>query len=557
MPNDPLSITLTIHLIKKGLTQEDVIQAEGNVRQHTLHLTPEVTAELFIKTPPRRRPAWAEFFEGFVPESEFGWVSSSSAALLLQVGDRLYAVTFGHGRYLLAPDSSEDQFGLDVALNSITDDGFRSIEKKIFDEIHRRTREQAGRFAAVQEFGMDSEKDLLKAVTGKASEEHLGSVITGGDALNVHVKTTITDLPDLLERYGAKSRQKLYRKKYPRINQISPVRRKELKRKLDAELIEMIRGRRFDQVWLAPPAVIDWERDRGFAYGAAAKYPVILDIDFKTFLETVENPEGIDQSDLERRRVVVMGGNDQPRDHWTVYRCLNCELEHKGDTYVLDDGKWYRVETGFVRQVNQYYSSIPRFEIPLPPYEGGHEKEYNQSVAEQNDNFANLDRDLVQVEASQDSVELCDLFSSTKDLIHVKRYAGSAVLSHLFNQGLVSAEFFKAEESVRRAMNEKLPPAFRVVDVPRIPAPGEYRVVYAIIRQGTSDLTLPFFSKVSARHVIKRLELVGYRVAIARIPFSEAAERLKQVRPSARLQKAFAVKPIKKSSGYVEGSYVG
>lgn len=548
MPNDPLSITLAIHLIKKGLALEDVIQAEGDVRHHTLHLTPEVTAELFLKTPPRRRPVWAEFFKGFVPETEFGWVSSSSAALLVQISDRLFAVTFGNGRYLLAPESSEDQFGLVVALNSITEDRFRSIDKKIFDEIYRRTREQAGRFAAVREFGMDFEKDLLKAVTGKASEEDLGSLITGSDALNVHVKTTITDLPDLLERYRAKSRQKLYRKKYPWINQISPVTKKELKHKLDAELIELIRGRRFDQVWLAPPAIVDWERDRGFAYGGAAKYDIIFDIDLKTFLETVKNPEAIDQSDLERRRVVIIGGNDQPRDHWRVYRCLNCELEYRGDTYILDDGKWYRVETGFVAQVNQYYSSIPRFEISLPPYEGGHEKEYNQRVAGQNENFANLDRDLVKVEGSQDTVELCDLFSSNKDLIHVKRYAGSAVLSHLFNQGLVSAQYLKGDESVRRAMNEKLPPTFRIVDVSRKPAPEEYRVVYAIIKPGAGDLTLPFFSKVSARHVIKQLDLVGYRVAIARIPFSEAAEKLKQVRAAARLQKAFTVKAIKKVS---------
>ncbi len=37
-------------------------------------------------------------------------------------------------------------------------------------------------------------------------------------------------------------------------------------------------------------------------------------------------------------------------------------------------------------------------------------------------------------------IEFCDLFSKSKQMIHVKRYGGSSVLSHLFNQGLVSGE---------------------------------------------------------------------------------------------------------------------
>ena len=540
---EPPTVTLAIHLIKKGLTAQDAIRAKSKLSRHSLKLSPEVTGELFVKTPPRRRPTWAQFFDGFVSESEFGWVGSSSAVLLVPIDERLFGITFGQGRYMLAPECSEDQFGLVVALNSIADGEFRSIDKKIFDAIARRTREQAGRFAAVREFGMDTEKDLLRAVTGRSSDEELGSLISGGDSLSVHIKTRITDLPDLLERYGTKSRQRAYRKKYPWIDQISPITNKELKRKLDSEMLSMIRARQLDQCWLAPPAMMDWTRDRGFAYGRPIKYDIVQDIHLKSFLETVKNPDAIEQADLDRRRIVIIGENDEPRDHWAVYRCLNCELEYKGDTYVLSDGRWYRVATDFVAQINQYYSTIPRFDVPLPEYQGGHEKDYNQGVVVRNDNFANLDRDLIQI--GRDSIEFCDLFSLTKDLIHVKRYAGSGVLSHLFNQGLVSAEYFQMDEGVRGIVSKKLPAKFQIIDTARRPTPEEYRVVFAIISQSAGDLTLPFFSRVSARHVIKRLELIGYRVALAKISFSDAAKKLKQVRQSVRLQKAFGLKSKK------------
>jgi uncharacterized protein (TIGR04141 family) len=530
---EPTSVTLTIHLIKKGLHLEDVVLLSAGMNRRSLQINPEVSAELFIQTRPRKRPSWARFFEGFVSDAEFGWVSSSAALLLVPIDNSLFALTFGQGRYLLAPDSWEDRFGLVVALNSIPPGEFRSIDKKILDAISRRTREQAGRAAAVQEFGVDIERDLLKAVTGKPTDRKIGEIITGGDALNVHVKTTLNHLPQLLERYRAKSRQRSYRKDYPWIDQISAITNKELTRKLDAELLVILRQRRVEHCWLAPPAVIDWGRNQGFAYGSGIKQPIRTDIHLDTFLgflESLKTLDEIDQSDLVRRRVVVIGENDQPRDHWSVYRCMNCELEYQGDNYVLSDGKWYKVATSFVAQIDQYYARIQRFETTLPEYEGGDEKEYNKNVCRSTDQYANLDRDLIQIEGGRDKIEFCDLLSSSKDFIHVKRYSGSGVLSHLFNQGLVSGEYFQMDEDFRRIVNKKLPDTFRLLDPSNQPQRLEYRIVFAIISQSEGDLRLPFFSRVSLRHVVRRLEGFGYRVALAKIALSETARKLKKVR---------------------------
>jgi len=53
-------------------------------------------------------------------------------------------------------------------------------------------------------------------------------------------------------------------------------------------------------------------------------------------------------------------------------------------------------------------------------------------------------------------VEFCDLFGLNKEIVHIKRYTGSSELSHLFQQGVVSAELFLHEPEFRKLVNDKL-----------------------------------------------------------------------------------------------------
>ena len=76
-------------------------------------------------------------------------------------------------------------------------------------------------------------------------------------------------------------------------------------------------------------------------------------------------------------------------------------------------------------------------------------------------------------------VEFCDLFNrEEKVLLHVKRYGGSAPLSHLFQQALVSGEAFRTESEFRRLANAKLPAGLPVRLIQRCrrrvtPSPSE------------------------------------------------------------------------------------
>lgn len=139
-----------------------------------------------------------------------------------------------------------------------------------------------------------------------------------------------------------------------------------------------------------------------------------------------------------------------------------------------------------------------------------------------------MDRDLTYLGGS---MEFCDLFSKGKELIHIKRYGGSATLSHLFYQGMASAEFFQTDPQYRKLIREKLPTSFRIFDSNVRPAFDEYHVVYGIISRSEKPLWMPFFSRVGIRHAVRRLRGFGYRVSLAKIGVADARKKLQKIRP--------------------------
>ena len=101
--------------------------------------------------------------------------------------------------------------------------------------------------------------------------------------------------------------------------------------------------------------------------------------------------------------------------------------------------------------------------------------------------------------------------------MHVKRYAGSAPLSHLLQQALVSGEAFRTAEEFRRLANEKLPEGYRLAD--HVARPDGFAVVLGIVK--ATGLDLPFFSKVTLRNTVRLLRGFDFDVRLAHINVRE------------------------------------
>jgi uncharacterized protein (TIGR04141 family) len=454
---------------------------------------------------------------------------------LVPVYRRWAAVTFGQGRHLLSPDDFEDRFGLKVALNCIDEKRIRSIDKQTFDAIASHTLEQSTQEANAREFGFDIERDMLRAVTGSPRHADYGKRLSGMDSLSAVVQIELNELHDLLDTYHMKFFDDSYRLAFPWVDQIQEVRNEELENSLNEALVEMVRNQQFDRCWLAVPDMLDWSTVNGFRYSTADKRPQYDDIHLSTFLRSLKNPSELSLSSLKQRRVFCMGHNDEVIKSWSVFKCLYCELDHGSKSYVLNAGNWYSLEQDFVETINQSFTRVPAYSGSFLDFDDDNEARYNERLVRNDaDTYCLMDRQLTY---RGGPIEFCDIFSKNRELIHVKRYGGSATLSHLFYQGVVSAELFQMDQNYRTEVRQKLPAAFQKFVPEARPRSDEYHVIYAIISRAKKTLTMPFFSRVGIRHAVRRLEGLGYRVSLAKIGVVHARSIKTNIRPKAKVKR--------------------
>lgn len=537
---EPLE-ALTIYLAKPGCEKpSDSIEEMAALKTFAVSDEEGALGTLYVQTRRAKPPKWGRFFAPQIRAADLGHVSSTAALFHVVVDRRAFLLSFGQGRHLLRAESYEERFGLRVTLNSIDPERVRSIDKHTLDTIGRHTRVQASKEATAGEFGLDIEQDLLRAITGRPNDPSLGQTLSGLDSLHVIARASLDTLKPLLSRYLAQFGKDTYKANFPWVDHIAEIKDSVTKERLDARMVDTVAGGRSDKCWLAVPEPIEWASIAGFRYGPGRKHGIVNDIRFESLLrDCALDASKVTVDFLKRHRVMAVDGDGSQRYGWPLYKCVYCEIEDATDTFLLSGGHWYKVASDFVAQVNASYRGIPRYEVELPAYADGSESEYSARVAKGDaDAFTLMDRKLISIGGGHSSVEFCDLFTRERDLIHIKRYGGSGLLSHLFAQGVISGQLFVSDAAFRKAVNERLPPAFKLRDMQSRPDARTFRVVFAIISAETgSSLTIPFFSRLNARHAVQAMESYGYRVALAKIRVQDAVTKTRKY-PKAKRRKA-------------------
>ena len=513
-PKKPRVRDLAVYLLREDVQLDEVIENRASLQSFPVTVGRQ-DAQLFIGQTKRHPPNWVDLFANQIDPKHFGQVSAVSAVLLLTVAGRLHALTFGHGRFLLKPDSWEERFGFRVALNSIDPRKVFSVDKQTLDSLGRHTRIQVSRAATVPEFGIDYEQDLLRAVVGKPKDGRLGTRMTGTDPLRATVGVDLSTLPALLTRYTERAGDQGYKKDYPWIDQISAVRDKELVRDLEIEMVERIASRAADGLSLAVPAIVDWNTFESFRYEGIGDSVRHNDLSLSDLLQLFDSTGRQWQpEDLRRVRIATVQPDGLVQDRWPLHQCLFGEMPWKGKTFALSAGQWYQVSKSFATTVHDAFVAVPRLTPALLAYADEDEEAYCKRLGASSTTWAIMDRKPIKYGGSRSLVEFCDLFSlASKTLLHVKRYAGSAPLSHLFAQALVSGETFHLEPDFRSRVNKKLPNTHKLQDC--LSKPDGFRIVLGIVKAGPLDL--PFFAKVTLRNTVKRLRGYGFDVQLAHI----------------------------------------
>ena len=535
---------LSIYLIKEGLGEiEKILKTDDTKSPVSLEIS-DGTATLYVKREmPSARPPWTQIFTSHqtLPDSLFGHSKSVGAVLVMINHGRHFVLTFGTGHHLLREDSIVRDFGLRVTLNSVDPDKLRSLDKSSYDNNPLSSRTQSAREVDIFQLHMDSELDLLYAVTGSAKvelAELFGSHVTGRDALTLATYAAMGGIPAILLE-ALKRYEMTLPEQFDFVDNVYKV--KDIDEIAILELMlddELAKPSSLNQFTLGEPEIVDWENQLGYSFDLRAKTARHMVLTLKDLAEYIAKHElKLTAETLKSLHVCVNNNEYKSIKTWIAYRCLYADLSIGDQQYILKNGTWYKVSNEFVAVIDKYLEDLEAYDYPLPVFSQATEGEYNLNAAKADNTLFVMDVKNTKIGGPFDKVEFCDLTKGETDLIHVKFYTASATLSHLFAQGYVAAYTFVSDANFRILLNPKLPATVKLSNPSLQPDARKYRIIYAIATIKDIPAKLPFFSKVSLKQAFKSLRALGFKVMLAKIdvdPLLLASKKYKPHMPRAK-----------------------
>jgi uncharacterized protein (TIGR04141 family) len=522
----------TVYLLKDGTDLDDAAKADVADTRHVLRRGLPFTGRLYVQHARPVPPNWLQFVAEGV-QDEVGRLMNShcSALLLLKAGRRVFAITFGYGRSMLKQELIERRFGLLILLNRVDPEKLRSLDTYVFEDLAVQTKRQTSRAAGVLDFGVDPTRDIVRAVTGEPDNQEFGKRISGSDAVVVTVDIAFADLGDLCTRLLRAFRETRYRERFAWVDYIKKVQDPTQIARLDGYLIEELRAGNTDTIYLAPPESVEWENVDGVRYKGTGARGAQEEMDLDTYLRLLREPNAISIEQLKSHRIELLSAQSQQRRYgpWSVYECIVYERSNPG-VHALVAGEWLEADRDYAAEITASVAQIPvTTPLDLPAFgRDDDEPAYNKRVGRDERDIVCMDCKHVDL-PGMGRIEACDLYGPGKTIRHVKQRRSSAMLSHLWNQGLVSSELLVSTTAFAPKMRETLsqqlatkpngphtsllatfdPASFRAAD---------YRVQFVLLG-GKRPLpgSLPFFSKVTLSHTYRRIRSWGYQVEIMQI----------------------------------------
>lgn len=507
---------LSIYLLKDSITDH------GDIVKDTTTSESFADGTLYYKKSFSKEPTWTNnFFNKSINDLKN---STASGLYITKISynnkDVYFGISFGHGWQMFKDGVIVEQFGIKTVLSVIKEE-IKKIEKKNFTNGLKDVSEQLGKVGSVADFGFDVEQDIMRAIVGEPENQELyGKNVVGKDSISLSIKKNVNEIENILsELYKAYISNK-YKERFEWFDNFSAVHDKSIVSNLDTRIIEKVRDDSKSDVvyWLAIPEVIEWEHTKCFQYQKRNEATEFQDVTFEDFKNSLGDDEknNITLDLLKSKRVLQVNTDDQVIKEWSIYKCLYAEIDLNNEKFLLVSGKYYRVDRDYKTKVENDFTVDTSFVLP-DWQKSKYENVYNTEVATNDANFQCLDGGASQSNLiGKGKVEFADLVKNDKYLVHVKKYGASAVLSHLFSQGLVSATLLLTDKPFRVEVNTKLATSHKSVVTDADPNPSDYTVVYAI---GTSKskLKLPFFSLVNYRNTKRQLELYRYKVLIVKV----------------------------------------
>lgn len=529
------AIKPTVYLMKPDITNADDIFKEAGKLTKVAH----GDLLLYYKDSTFHDPKWLPFVtHHFTVDAKKFKNASAYAVIILNVQNRFFAITLGMGSHLIDMAKIEYNFGLKVAINCIPKNELRQLDLTTPESNAQKTKKQATKNSAPEEFGINKEKDILRGVVGKLSKDHaLGEKIEGKDSVRLSRGVDTSDelklICSALFRYSTET---TYREHYPWIDNMAIIGDPILIDALYADLIAAIKGRTLENMHIAPPEFVDdLHAYEGFIFSGNRKRKKAC-YQFPTMTDVVDDLgdqciQDLDKDALTKScKVHLQTAEGEKRYGWPLSRCILWETEKSGSKYVLSDGTWYKIDNDFHNQICQFFTQATAMAINLPDMPSNLVKE-----ADYNDHICTTGQDMHLFDLGhptaadkhfcKDRNEICDVYDVANNrFIHVKMGKSSSSISHLLRQGVFSAMALRKDDEARQKFRQHLF-AYGCTNTP-IPdpfTPSDYAVIFVCVVGENLEKNIPFFSKVSFRDAADNLEVMGYKYQFGFVEKQSAA----------------------------------
>ncbi len=506
----------SIFLLKEGwdfsnaLKDNDLLEPETTTQD-----LPEGSTLYVLDTKPKE--AWWKFYFGITrPLKQV----AKGALLFLPVEDRVFCLTFGHTYHYLQDDSFEYDFGLRITLNSIDPEKIRTTDI-LEPGIAKRQRIQSPIDSELTFFDFDHDSTIVKNLAGKVKDQYkdLFKKVTGASSLRIGSKAAAEDLVDLCKNLLDLYKNEDYKKLFPDIHNITPVKDPSILESLNRQLIIDFQGEE-PTVVLTIPAIFEENEiyEIAFSPGRSDYYDDVKIGYYREFLSS-QNLKVTDIKLLKKHRMLICDENHDVKKGFSVFKSLLYDVELENNHYHLCEGQWYQIESNFIKRLSM---AIDKYfeKSQLIPFNHKDEEAYNQAVAANDSHYICLDRTNI-APAGSKQIEPCDLFrieNGRPVFYHVKRSTRSSTLSHLFNQGLNSIELLKSEPEALSAFIQLIKSSLGRESASI--AIEKAKIVFEIITHKPAkqkSKNLPLFSKINLHRTIKAMRRMGVDVAICYI----------------------------------------
>lgn len=466
-----------------------------------------------------KEPKWKKFLEPTFDLHHLNLESKfNSFILFIRAKDRVFGLTFGRGFHAIEAALVEPDFGLRVTLNDIDPGLLDTMDTRNIDLVTRQRRTHMNTGSPLFAFGVSPDADWIRMVSGVPRSDTFAKRLAGADGLQITLDCDLPALHEKCERLLELFLSEDYKKSFAFIDNLRPVKDKDpILRSLDQELARMLQSAPSDQLALAHPELPEnaIESYRIFS----GRYEGFFDhLHISEIFKFLNDNPGADRDPNSIFLVGLDSGKAAvtPKNKLKLY--LVAQLQRAPKTYVLSLGHWFRVDTTYLETLRRRVSEIPDLtkKLHLPAMlRGEDEVMYNRRVASLH-KWVNLDRSKFNFKTRHDQIEVCDLLTSKREFICVKKMESSATLSHLFAQASVSATLFNRLEPYRtkiRKSYEAQWPKKNFDDA----APITF--VYAIVTDKTGSLAddLFFFSLVNLLPHVETIRSAGFKVALCKI----------------------------------------